>query len=165
MDISKGDHVLHPQHGVGEIRSISDRSFSGHPEARYVQLYFKRNELTMTVLEEDLFGLVRSLISTDDARELLSQVNAWDGKPEAQWKARANANQAALDSGDPFEYVKVLKGLAHLETGGALRSGDRQHLSQSLGLLTEELACALKKTPGEVRKLLSKAIGAPLQAF
>lgn len=162
MNIRKNEHVLHAQHGVGKIISIRNCSFSGHAAASYVQLYFKRDELTMTVLEEELPAVVRGLISSEEAQELLGQINAWNGKPEAQWKARANAHQAAIDSGDPFEYVKVLKGLAHLESGGALRSCDREHLSKSLCLLTEELACALKKSPQQVRRLLNQAIGVSL---
>jgi RNA polymerase-interacting CarD/CdnL/TRCF family regulator len=162
MDIRKDEHVLHAQHGVGKITSIRNRSFSGHAPATYVQLYFKRDELTMTVLQDDLPAVVRGLISSEQAEELLGQINAWNGKPETQWKARANAHQAAIDSGDPFEYSKVVKGLAQLESGGALRSCDREHLSKSLGLLTEELSCALNKSPQQVRRMLTQAIGASL---
>jgi RNA polymerase-interacting CarD/CdnL/TRCF family regulator len=162
MIIKKGEHVLHAQHGVGKIESVGEFSFSGLDAANYVQLYFERDELTMTVLEEDLPEVVRELISSEEAKELLGEIDAWEGKPSSQWKARANAHQAAIDSGDPFQYIKVLKGLAHLENDGALRSSDREHLSKSLCLLTEELSCALKKTPQQVRRLLNRAIGTTL---
>ena len=69
MNISKGEHVLHPQHGVGKIKSIRERSFYGHAPARYVQLYFKLDELTMTLLEDDVFNNVRGLISAEEAQE------------------------------------------------------------------------------------------------
>ena len=75
-------------------------------------------------------------------------------------KARANANQAALDSGDPFKYVKVAKDLAKLESDGALRLCDREHFNRSVDLLTEELACALNKSQRQARKLIDQAIGA-----
>jgi CarD family transcriptional regulator len=162
ISIRKGEHVFHTQHGVGKITSIHDHSFSGHVAACYVNLYFRRDELTMTVLEKNLQSVVRDLISLDEAEELLGQIRAWNGKPEAKWKARADANQAALDSGDPFEYAKVLAGLALLESDGALRLRDREHVNRSLRLLTEELACVLKKSPKQVRKLLSREIGVSL---
>lgn len=162
ISIRNGEHVLHAQHGVGKITSIRTRSFSGHAAARYVQLYFVRDDLTMTVLEEALPGVVRGLISPEQAWDLLAQIADWRGKPQTQWKARANAHQAALESGDPFQYLKVLKELALLESGDALSSGDREHLSKSLCLLTEELACALKKSPQRVRRLLTDAVGAAL---
>ena len=162
LNIKKGAFVLHPQHGVGKITSTLSCSFSEQPTASYVELYFKRDELTMTVLEENMPGLVRGLISPEEARELLDQMTDWDGKPEAKWKARANANQAAIESGDPFEYIKVAKSQARLESGGTIRSLDRKHLNISLNLLTEELSCALNQSPKRVRGLLAKAAGTPL---
>ena len=162
LSIQKGSFVLHPQHGVGKITSIQDCSFAEQPEASYVELYFKRDQLTMTVLEDSVSGMVRGLISSEEAHDLLDHMTAWNGKPQSQWKARANANQAAIESGDPFEYSKVLKSLASLESGGAIRSSDRQHLNVSLNLLTEELACAMNKSRNRVRGLLSKAAGTSL---
>jgi RNA polymerase-interacting CarD/CdnL/TRCF family regulator len=162
INIRKGENVIHAQHGVGKITSIHNCSFSGHAEASYVHLYFQRDKLALTVLEENLAGVVRGLISSEEARKLLDQVITDSGEPESRWKARADANQAAIDSGNPFEYVKVLKGLAHLESEGGLRLRDREHLSQSLCLLTEELACVLKKSQRHVRGLLTKAVEVPL---
>lgn len=125
-----------------------------------MQMYFARDQLTVTVLESDLSGVVRDLITAEQAKDLLGQVKAWKSKPESKWKVRANANQAALDSGDPFRYVKVAKNLAQLDNEGTLRLCDKQHFNQSLNLLTEELAAALKKSPQQARKLIDQAISA-----
>ena len=159
INIKKGEHVLHAQHGVGKITSIRNCSFSGHPTASYVHLYFKRDELTLTVLEQSLPGVVRGLVSKEEACELLDHIKDGNDKPQTKWQARADANQAAIESGDPFEYVKVLKGLAHLEGEGALRLRDREHLNRSLRLLTDELACVLKKSQGHMQRLLTQTIG------
>ena len=144
---------------MGKIISIRSRSFSGHAPANYVHLYFKSNKLTLTVLEKSLPGVVRGLVSPEEAWELLDQINARNGEPEAKWQVRADVNQAALDSGDPFKYVKVLKGLAHLGSEGVLRLRDQEHLNRSLRLLTAELASVLKKSQEHVRRLLTQAIG------
>ena len=82
----------------------------------------------------------------------------WDGKPSKQWKARANAHQAAIDSGDPVEYAKVFKELYGLDQDGSLRAGDRTHYKQTEELLVEELAKAMKKTRRQARSLLMKAV-------
>ncbi len=163
MNIRKGEHVLHAQHGIGQVESIRNRSICGHAAANYVELYFERDDLTMTVLKDDLPGVVRNLISPEEARVLLDEITAWNGRPEAQWKARANTHQAAIDSGDPFEYVKVLKELVDLDNRGALGSCDRRHMSTTFSLLTEELAFALKKSPRQARRLLEQAVGATLE--
>ena len=98
--MQKGQHVLHPQHGIGKIESIREFSISGHAPASYAQLYFERDKLTMTLLEDNLQELVRKVISPDQAKSLLDQLNSWNGKGTSQWKARANAHQAALESGE-----------------------------------------------------------------
>ena len=138
------------------------RSICGHAPARYAQLYFEHEDLTMTMLEENLSEAVRRVISPEEANNLLKQLSSWDGASTRQWKARANAHQNALDSGDPFEYAKVLKGLAQIGSEGPLHTSDRKHFNRSLYLLTEELACALKKTPRQVSKLIAQAVGVTL---
>ena len=114
------------------------------------------------MLEEILPKAVRSVISPEEASDLLDQLSSWNGKSTRQWKARANAHQNALDSGNPFEYAKVLKGLVLIDSEGSLRTSDRAHFNRSLYLLTEELACALKKSRRQVSKLIDQAVGVPL---
>ena len=109
---------------------------------------------------KDVTDPIRRVISADEAQELLDHIKGWNSKPKTQWKARANANQAALESGDPLECAKVLKDLNSLEADGALRQHDRVHLKQSLDLLTDELSQALGKRPSQARKLIFEAIGA-----
>lgn len=111
----------------------------------------------MTLREEDLPNVTRNLITAKQARSLLNEIESWNGKVSKQWKTRANAHQAAIDRGDPFEYAKVYKGLSVLESNDTLRAQDRAHLNQSLDMLTEEIAFSLKKTPEQARKMIANA--------
>lgn len=111
----------------------------------------------MTLRQDDLSASVRNLITAKQANQLLAEMQRWEGKVSKKWKTRANAHQAAIDRGNPFEYAKVFKGLAQLEASDTLRAQDRAHLHQSLDLLTEELAFSLKKTPEQARRLLARA--------
>ncbi len=99
---------------------------------------------------------MRSLITQKDAKRLLEELKSFKPRVSKQWKARANAHQAAIDRGDPFETAKVYKGLARLEAQDGLRAQDKAHLAQSLELLTEELACSLRKSPEQARKMLAE---------
>ena len=130
----------------------------GH-EATYAKIYFERDNLTFTLLEKDLPKSVRALISADEANELLKLIETWDGKAKPQWKARAEAHQAAIDGGDPFKYAKVVKELNQMGED-ELRPRDRANLAQSLGLLTEEITESLNKTPAQASKLIQEAIDA-----
>lgn len=50
----------------------------------------------------------------------------------------------------------MYKGLVKLEEKDGLRAQDKAHLAQSLDLLAEELACSLRKSPEQARKLLAE---------
>jgi RNA polymerase-interacting CarD/CdnL/TRCF family regulator len=155
INIRKGESIHHPQHGIGRIQSIGERSFGGCAKATYAELYFERHNLKLTILKDDVPNTVRSLISNKEAKRLLEEIKSYDGKVSKQWKARANAHQAAIDRGDPFEYAKVYKGLTKLEEKDGLRAQDKAHLAQSLDLLTEELSCSLRKSREQTRKMLA----------
>ncbi len=106
--------------------------------------------------EQDLEQVVRTPISKQEAGKLLEHLDNWNGKVGSSWKVRATANQSVLESGDPFGYVDVYKGLCKLENEGTLRASDRQHLNQSLELLVEELAYATGGTPEQARKQITR---------
>ena len=71
--------------------------------------------MTLLLREEDLDQTVRSPINKKEANKLLEHLDNWDGKVGNSWKIRATANQIVLESGDPFGYVDIYKGLSKLE--------------------------------------------------
>jgi len=127
-------------------------------EAVYAQLYFERDGLTLILLEKDVPSMVRSLITPAEAKKLLNQISNWKGEAKEQWKARAEAHQASIDGGDPFECAKVLKELSKMAADGTLRPRDKSNLDQSMNLLCEELSRALDKTTAQARKLIKQVI-------
>jgi RNA polymerase-interacting CarD/CdnL/TRCF family regulator len=156
ITINQGDSVYHPRHGIGKVESICKRSFSGEEETTFANLYFKRDKLTLMLRKQDLDDIGRYPINAKEAKRLLDHLETWKGRMSNQWKTRANKNQAVIESGDPFGYAEVYKGLAQLEAEGNLRASDRTHLNHSLECLVDELAAALKKTPDQARSLISK---------
>ena len=157
ITINQGDTVHHLHHGIGQVQSIRKRSFFGEKETTFVQLYFKRNGLTLMLRKQDLAKTVRKPINASEARQLLDHLEKWNGEVNSEWQARAKANQVAMECGDPFSYAEVYKGLSKLEAEGAtLRPTDREYLNQSLDFLAEELANALGKTPELVRDQLAR---------
>jgi CarD family transcriptional regulator len=156
INIHQGDTVHHPHHGIGEVQSIRKRSFAGEKETTFAQLYFKRDGLTLMLRQKDLDKTIRNPIDASEAKKLLDHLENWNGKVSGQWKARANANQEAMDRGDPYDYAEVYKGLSILEAEGSLRASDRAHLNQSLEFLAEELANALGKTRDQARRQIAE---------
>lgn len=142
------------------VKSILNKSFFGENETRFVKLYFERNGLTWLVRANDLPDTIRSTITAKEARNVINHMKGWQGKMSEHWKARANANQAVLDKGDPLGYAEVVKGLSLLREQGTLRAADRKHLNLGIEFLSEELAYALGKTRKRVRQLIETAVSA-----
>jgi len=165
MHVQRGAYLLHPRHGIGRVESIGERRFPGHPAAQYVEIHFKRDALTVTLLEKDVPNTVRELVSAEQAQTLIEQLQKGNGKPKAGWKARANAHEAALESANPFEFVKVVNELSGLEAAETLSLRDRRHLTTARELLVEELACTLRQTPAQIRRLIDQKRGSGTRAI
>jgi RNA polymerase-interacting CarD/CdnL/TRCF family regulator len=157
VKISRGSAVHHPHHGIGQVQSIRERNFEGANGAKFAQLYFQREGLTLILPMQDAAQTVRCPITAKQARQIIKHIETWDGRASKQWKARAAAHQEAIDHGDPFEYAEVFKSLSRLEAEGSLRHTDRSHLHRAMDFLADELSFALGKTPDAVRDLLTEA--------
>lgn len=96
-------------------------------------------------------------MSAKEAKKIINHIKSWEGEVSDQWKARATANQAAIDKGDPFGYAEVVKGLSVMQEHTTLSATDRRHLNRGIEYLCEELADALGKTHDRVRQLIEKA--------
>lgn len=103
-------------------------------------------------------------MSASEARKIISHLKSWQGQLSEQWKARATANQAAIDKGDPFGYAEVVKGLSVMQEQSTLSATDRKHLNLGIKFLCEELADALGKPHDRVRQLIENATSSPSTA-
>lgn len=157
ITINQGDRIYHPGHGLGVVKSIRKKSFFGEDKAKFVKLYFERDDLTWLVRANNLPNTIRTTMSPKEARKILKHLKSWEGTLSEQWKTRATANQAAIDKGDPYGYAEVVKGLSLMQEQGSLSATDRRHLNLGIKYLCEELSNALGKTQARVRQLIEKA--------
>ncbi len=158
--IRKGDTIHHPQHGIGTVQSIRTRSFSGPGKSKFAKMFFPRDEMSVMVREADLEETVRKPIERKEARKVLDHINDWNGSVSEQWKSRANAHQAKLDSGDPLSLAEVYKALLLRQEDDNLSAADRRHLSESEERLAEELAVALGETRRKTRRAMARSVTA-----
>ena len=155
--IRKGDTIHHPQHGIGTVKSIRERSFSGPNGSKFAKMFFPRDDMSVMVRETELEETVRKPIEKTEARKVLSHISGWEGSVSDQWKSRANTHQAKLDGGDPFSLAEVYKALCLRQEADSLSAADRRHLSESEDRLAEELSVALGETPHKTRRAMAKS--------
>ncbi len=157
ITISQGDSIHHPQHGIGTVQSIRERSFSGPDNSKFVKLFFPRDEMVLMVRENDIEETIRKPIEKSEARKVLKHIVEWNESESEQWKVRANAQQSKLDEGNPFGLAEVYKTLSQRMEADKLSAADRRQLSQSEQCLSEELAAALDQPRDKICAKMEKA--------
>ncbi len=87
MGFSKGDTVVHPRHGVGEVQGTPTRG-TGARKTEYVELFFAPKDLTIMVPLEsaDEIG-IRPVTSEDAAHVILAILEEPSDVPTA-WTER-----------------------------------------------------------------------------
>jgi RNA polymerase-interacting CarD/CdnL/TRCF family regulator len=150
ITISQGDPIHHPQHGIGTVQSIRERSFSGPGGDKFAKLFFPRENLIMMIREDELPQVIRKPIKPAEAKKVLAHISDWKGSSSDSWKVRANAMQKKLDKGDPFGLAEVYKTLVLRQRADTLSGADRRQLIQSERCLSEELAAALRQPVPQV---------------
>jgi RNA polymerase-interacting CarD/CdnL/TRCF family regulator len=124
-------------------------------------MFFKRHAITLMMRETELDETIRSPIDATEARKLIKHIENWKSNLSTKWKTRANAHQEKLDTGDPFSYGEVYKGLSERQAEGTLSAADRMHLKQSAEFLGEELANAMGQTESQALARIEEASQAP----
>lgn len=157
IEVKRGDIVHHPHYGIGEVRSIRQRSFSDDG-ARFAEIHFQTDELKLILREDALQEAICPPIREQRARKLLKHLTTWEGEVSSSWKARANAHQKKLDEGDPQGIAEVYKDLTAQEQNGKLSAADRKHMKKSQRFLTEVLAIALDVSLTQARGKITEAV-------
>ena len=159
ITITKGDSIHHPHHGIGTVQSIRKRSFSGSTGRKFAKLFFPREEMVMMIGENELHEHIRKPIQKSEAKKVLEHISEWSELESDQWKARANAQQAKLDDGNPIAIAEVYKTLSRRMADDKLSAADRRQLSQAEERLIEELSMAMGQPAGKTCKRMEKAAG------
>ncbi len=156
VDIStQHETIIHKQHGIGRLQSLKRTQIWGQTAKNFVRVFFKRDQLTMIVHREELEQQSRPVISSTEARRVLTHLDKGKPRVDRQWKTRAKRNERALETCDPFKLADVYKSLSAMDAEGeTLRAADRNALRTSFQMLTEELAAALGKSRRNVAAIL-----------
>ena len=147
----KGDMAVYPGHGVGRIKKIEKQSVAGEEHSFYVM---EVRDTSMTVMipvvTSEKVGL-RSIITTDDVKEVFKILNMKGVEIVAQpWNQRYREYMEKIKSGSVYEISSVLRDLFVLTETKDLSFGERKMLDSAKTLLVSEIALASEITEDEV---------------
>ena len=169
MTFEIGDKVIYPNHGLGIVERIEDKTIMG-TTCGFYHLRIVANETTVFVPLPNVDGVgLRRAISDDEVERLFGLLG--DGKIDnhQNWKGRFKDNSDKMRSGSIYDVVDVLKSLTFLAKSKSLSFREKRMLDRAKFLIISEMSEVMRETTpaieGKVeqaleRWFLSKARGA-----
>ena len=164
MTFQIGDKVIYPNHGLGVVERIEDKTILG-TTCGFYHLRIVANETTVLVpvSNADEVGL-RSAISDEEVERLFGRLG--DGKIDdhQNWKGRFKDNSDKMRSGSIFDMADVLKSLTFLARSKSLSFREKRMLDRARALIITEVSDVIReKVPvveGKVDQALEQCFSA-----
>ncbi len=138
-----GDYIVHPMHGAGIIENIVSKKINGCEQEYYVlKLPVGDMVVMVPVVGCESIG-VRTVISADEANDVLSVFPDIEVAMTQNWNKRYRENMEKIKSGNLLEVAEVVKGLMCRDADRGLSTGERKMLHTAKQILISELVISL----------------------
>jgi CarD family transcriptional regulator len=153
-----GDKVIYPNHGLGVIERIEEKTILG-TTCGFYSLRIASNETTVLVPvgNADSVGLRRAIGDTEVDR--LFRILA-DGKIDSQqnWKGRFKDNSEKMRSGSIYDVADVLKSLTLLSKSKNLSFREKRMLDRARFLVVSEISEVLQEGQIAIETRVDRAL-------
>ena len=159
-----GEKVVYVSSGICRITDIKKLDDYGTgDELFYVLTPEEGPKATLFVSTEDPGNALRLVMTRDEAEDLIRDIPEIDHLQIENEKLREKCYQRAVFSSDCRELVKLLKMLylrrrTRISAGKKVTSTDEKYFKIAEKNLFSEVACALEKSPSEIREMIVEMI-------
>lgn len=154
-----GDKVVYPNHGVGIIEQISNRTI-GTTVERFYLLKIKSSSLKVMVPFNNVANVgLRRVVRNGEIQKIVDFLTDGECNNNADWKYRFKENSERMRTGSLLEVASVLKSLLVLNQSKPLSFREKKMLERARYLLVSELAMAKNCEEVQVEQMLDKALG------
>lgn len=158
VEFKKGDYVVYPAHGVGEIEAVETQIIGGMEIKLYAIAFEKdRMRLKVPVFKAHASGL-RRLSTTNRMQDALKTLQGRAQVRRAMWSRRAQEYETKINSGDPVSIAEVLRDLKRSNDESEQSYSERQIYQSALERLAREVAAVEKITEIEAAERLENMI-------
>jgi len=159
-----GDKVIYPNHGLGVIERIEEKTILG-TTCGFYSLRIASNDTTVLVpvANADCVGL-RPAIGDSEVDHLFRLLG--DGKIDSQqnWKGRFKDNSEKMRTGSIYDVADVLKSLTLLSKSKNLSFREKRMLDRARFLVISEISEALQEVQDQVETRVDRALDRCLAA-
>ena len=153
-----GDKVIYPNHGLGIVERIEDKTILG-TTCGFYHLRIVANDTTVLVPVSNVDGVgLRRAISDEDVERLFGLLG--DGKIDnhQNWKGRFKDNSDKMRSGSIYEVADVLKSLTFLAKSKSLSFREKRMLDRAKFLIISEVSEVMRETAAAIEGKVDSAL-------
>ena len=158
MTFEVGDKVIYPNHGLGIVERIEDKTILG-TTCGFYHLRIVANDTTVLVPVSNVDGVgLRRAISDEEVERLFGLLG--DGKIDnhQNWKGRFKDNSDKMRSGSIYEVADVLKSLTFLAKSKSLSFREKRMLDRAKFLIISEVSEVMRETAVAIEGRVDNAL-------
>ena len=158
MKFEVGDKVIYPNHGLGIVERIEEKTILG-TTCGFYHLRIVANDTTVLVPVANVDGVgLRRAISDDDVERLFSLLG--DGKIDnhQNWKGRFKDNSDKMRTGSIYDMADVLKSLTFLAKSKSLSFREKRMLDRAKFLVVSEISEVMGQKAVAIEKQVEEAL-------
>jgi CarD family transcriptional regulator len=153
-----GDKVIYPNHGLGIVERIEEKTILG-TTCGFYHLRIVANDTTVLVPVANVDGVgLRRAISDDEVERLFGLLG--DGKIDnhQNWKGRFKDNSDKMRSGSIYDVADVLKSLTFLAKSKSLSFREKRMLDRAKFLIISEVSEVMRETAASIEGRVDRAL-------
>ena len=158
MGFSIGDKVIYPNHGLGVVEKVEEKTILG-TTCGFFHLRILSNDTTVLVpvANVDNVGLRRA-ITDEEVERLFTLIG--DGKIDnhQNWKGRFKDNSDKMRTGSIYDMADVLKNLTFLAKSKSLSFREKRMLDRAKSLIVSEISEVMRVTTADIEDRVNKAL-------
>ena len=158
MTFQVGDKVIYPNHGLGIVERIEEKTILG-TTCGFFHLRIVANDTTVLVPVANVDGVgLRKAITDEEVERLFSLLS--DGKIDnhQNWKGRFKDNSDKMGTGSIYDMADVLKSLTFLSKSRSLSFREKRMLDRAKFLIVSEISEVMRETAASIESRVEKAL-------
>jgi CarD family transcriptional regulator len=153
-----GDKVIYPNHGLGIVERIEEKTILG-TTCGFFHLRIVANDTTVLVPVANVDGVgLRKAIDDAEVERLFTLIG--DGKIDnhQNWKGRFKDNSDKMRTGSIYDMADVLKSLTFLSKSKSLSFREKRMLDRAKALIISEVSEVMRQKALEVEEQVDRAL-------
>ena len=158
MTFQVGDKVIYPNHGLGVVERIEEKTILGTTCGFYhLKIVANETMVLVPIANADEVGLRRAITDTDVDR-LFGRLGDGQIDDHQNWKGRFKDNSDKMRSGSIFDMADVLKSLTFLARSKSLSFREKRMLDRARALIVTEVSDVIREKSAAVEGRVDQAL-------